>query len=184
MKPYQFKMATGAIYMGFPGPIDQYGMFQLLGACSATFISSESRYDMRGIFTSTEPLELNLACVQSRQICHDNTDSTINYCRYLGALIAAMEEEEVAIPSTFTTYIDHINPYFIEEFEGVDVLLAGKYDYAVIYGTQDADTIRLKMEKISREYHRNCLGYAEEKPCSDNVVAVKFGSNKNAPEKG
>jgi hypothetical protein len=183
MKPYQFKMTTGAIYVGFPSEDKGSPWVVLHGACNSAFISSEGRYDIRGLFTSTDPTELNLGCVQAKQECNDYTDSTYAYCRYIGALISAMKEEELAIPEVFLEYIKHIDPFFMEAFDGVGVLDAGAYDYAVTYNTGDQDKLRQKMERIAREYHSE-LVTDEEKTCSSNVVALHFGSNKNAPEKG
>ena len=94
-----------------------------------------------------------------------------------------MEKDGKTIPEIFLEYINYIDPYFRSEFEGVGVIDAGAYDYAMIYCTEDGDKLRLKVEKIAREY-REAHRPDEEKSCSNNVVAVHFGSNKNAPEKG
>jgi len=183
MKPYQFKMTTGAIYIGFPEEAQGSNWIDVVGACSSVFISTESRYDLRGLFTSTESVELNMACVQLRQECNDYTDSTFAYCRYLGTLIAAMRDEGSTVPETFLEYIKYIDPTFKEAFDGVGIIDAGSYDFAVIYETDDRERLKLKLEKIAREYREGKMT-DEEKACSSNVVAIHFGSNKNAPEKG
>lgn len=183
MKPVQYKMATGAIYAGFPGPIDQYGMFQIWGACSLTYIATENRFDIRGVMTATSPLDLNLSCVQVRQELVDETDSALAYCRYLGTLVATMEDQKQFMPEFFNQYIDHINPYFISQCDGIDLRLVGQYDYAVYCGDEaKAKDYQQQMARAKREFKDKTLT-SEEKSCQPNVVHLQFGSRSNASEK-
>lgn len=183
MKPVQFKMVSGAIYAGFPGPIDQHGMFQVLGLCSLTYVTSERRFDIRGVMTATDPVDLNLSCVQIRQELIDETDSALAYCRYLGTLAATMEDMNQEIPFVFNQYIDHINPYFITQCEGLDLRLVGRYDYAVSMDYVDqAKAYQQQMVVAKREYKEKTLT-GEEKSCQPNVVHLQFGSRSNASEK-
>lgn len=183
MKPMQFKMSTGSIYVGFPGPIDQYGMFQVSGACTLTYLASKQCYDVRGVMTSTYPLEVNLSCVQSRQEIVGDTDSALAYCSYLGSLVATLEDQGREVPQQFNTYIDYMNPYFMDQFEGVDIYLSGKHDYAA-FCEDDAKMkdYRQQMVRAKREYKEKALT-GEEKSCQPNVVHLQFGSRSNASEK-
>lgn len=183
MKPVQFKMATGAVYVGFPGEVDKYGMFKTWGLCSMTFISSENRYDIRGVMTATYPVELNLSCVQIRQEVIDDTDSALAYCRYLGTLVATLEDLRMELPEHFNTYIDHMDPFFRENCEGISLRLVGRYDYA-LYCEDDAKAkeYQQQMTREKREYKQKTLT-GEEKSCQPNVVHLQFGSRSNASEK-
>jgi hypothetical protein len=177
-------MATGAIYAGFPGPVDKYGMFNVWGACSLAYIASENRYDIRGVMTATHPLELNLSCVQVRQELVDDTDSALAYCRYLGTLVATMEDQNQVMPEIFNEYIDYINPYFISQCEGMDLRLIGRYDYAMYSDdVVKAKDYQQQMARVKREFKEKTLT-VEEKSCQPKVVHLQFGSKSNASEKG
>jgi hypothetical protein len=182
MKPVRFKMATGAFYVGFPGEIDSYGMFPLLGSCTVSFISKENRFDVRGIMTSIVPIYVNLASVQARQELVDTTDVTLAYCRYLGTLIASMEEDGHEIPEVFQSYVKYIDPYFKTQFDGVPLMLAGQYECARAFGNvQLAESLSKEMIRASKSYH----GVTEpQSTCKENVVHIQFGSKHHAPEEG
>lgn len=184
MKPFQYKMSSGSIYVGFPGPVDGDGMFKLYGACALSYLASKSCYDVRGIMTSTYPIDVNLNSIQIRQEVVDDTDSALAYCSYIGTLLATLEDQKQFIPSMFKTYIDHMNPYFIEQSGGVDIYLSGKYEYAA-YGEDEAKIkeYRQQMVRAQREFKEKTLT-GEEKSCQPNVVHLQFGSKGNAPEKG
>lgn len=181
MKPMQFKMVTGSTYAGFPGPVDQYGMMQLMGGCYMTFLKNEGKYDLQGIMIADEPVKINIACVQVKQELFDETDSAIAYCRYLGTLIASMEIDGL-VCAEFEEYVNHIDPYFTQEFDGVGLRLAGRYDYAMSIGDENLSRKYLaEMQTLSRAYLENGLT-EEQKTCQPNVVSVNFGSKKNASQ--
>lgn len=183
MKPVQFKMSTGSVYVGFPGPIDQYGMLTLYGACTLTHLASKNCYDVRGAMTSTYPMDVNLSCVQARQELVDDTDSALAYCSYLGSLLATLEDQNMEAPTQFTTYIDHMNPLFTDQFEGVDIYLSGKHQYATFCGDEaKVKQYRQQMVRAEKEYKDKTLT-SEEKSCQPNVVHLQFGSRSNASEK-
>lgn len=183
MKPVQFKMSTGTVYVGFPGPIDMYGMFEVSGACTLTYLASKQCYDVRGVMTSTYSIDVNLSCVQVRQEIVGDTDSALAYCSYLGSLVATLEDQGREVPSQFNTYIDYMNPYFTEQFEGIDIYLRGRHDYAA-FCEDDAEVKNYyqKMVRAQKEYKEKTLT-AEEKSCQPNVVHLQFGSRSNASEK-
>lgn len=183
MKPFQFKMSTGSIYVGFPGHVDKDGMFPLYGACSLSYMASKNCYDVRGVMTSTYPIEINLASVQVRQEIVDDTDSALAYCSYLGTLMATLEDQKQPVPSQLKPYIDHMNPYFMEQFQGVDIYLSGKHEYAAFGGDEaKIKDYRQQMVRAQREYKEKNLT-EEDKACSDKVVHLQFGSKGNASEK-
>jgi len=181
MKPFQYKMATGSTYVGFPGPIDNTGMFELTAGCMMVYVTAEQRFDIRGLMISTSPSEVNLSSVQARQELIDETDYAMGYCRYLGSLIAAMEIGGIPVPLEVQTYVDYMNPYFQTQFDGVGIWLAGRYDYAVSTGSQEAPGIKKSLEQVAKEY-RSSSTATVEKACVENVVHLQFGSKKNASE--
>ena len=183
LKPMQFKMSTGSVYAGFPGEVDEFGMMEVLGACSIAFIRSESRYEINGLLTSTHPLGLGLSCVQLRQEIIDETDSALAYSRYLSALVANLSAYGEPVPFVFNQYIDYINPYFMSQCEGVELRVIGKYDYAMGIGDSDlAKDYQQQMIRMKRAYNDKSLT-VEEKSCQPNVVHLQFGSRSNASEK-
>lgn len=187
MKPVQYKTIGGTVYVGFPGPLKSDGMITLYGACSISFLASKNYYDVRGVMTSTYPLELNLSSVQIYQELVDDTDSALAYCNYLGTLVATLkdplQEYPLQIPSQFEQYIDLMNPLYIEQSQGVDIYLSGKYEYAAYCGDEDkVKEYRQQMTRIQREFKDKTLT-EEEKTCSAKVVHLQFGSKGNASEK-
>ena len=184
MHPFQYKMSTGAIYVGFPDSVDGYGMFKLNGACIMTYVASESRYDIRNLFSSYAPVEINQSCVQARQEISPTSDSALAYCRYVGTMIAVMKDEGVDPLPHFLEYIGEMDDYFRTQFDGVGIELSGAYDYSQLCGdVKEIDKIREKMLRESRDYKKGSLT-TEDKSCQPNVVHLQFGSNRNAPEKG
>lgn len=181
MKPFQYKMATGSTYVGFPGPIDNTGMFELTAGCMMVYVTAEQRFDIRGLMISTSPSEVNLSSVQARQELIDDTDHALGYCRYLGSLIAAMELEKQPVPKVISDYIDYIDPYFKTQFDGVGIVLTGQYDYAVSGELPGVAELRRKLEQVAKEY-RSSSTATVEKACVENVVHLQFGSKKNASE--
>lgn len=182
--PTQFKMSSGAIYAGFAGPVDQYGMIEVQGACSIVFIRAESRYEVNGLMTSTSPVRLGLSCIQMTQNLVLETDTNIAYCRYLGTILATMEDQEENVPQEFYQYIDHVDPYFKKQFEGLDIKLMGLRDYAVFCDDRaKVKEYQQRMDSIVRAFNEKPLT-EKETSCQPNVVHLQFGSKGNAPEKG
>lgn len=183
MKPVQFKMTTGSTYVGFPGHTDANGIFPLYGACSLSFLASKNCYDVRGVLTSTYPIDVNTAAIQIRQELVDDTDSALAYCNYLGTLLATLQDQGLPVPPMFTPYIDLMNPLYIEYSQGVDIYLSGKHEYAA--HCEDEEKIkeyRQQMTRCMREYKDKTLT-EEDKACSAKVVHLQFGSKGNASEK-
>lgn len=184
MQPFQYKMSTGAIYVGFPDGVDASGMIKLHGACIMTYVSSEGRYDIRNLFSSYYPVDINLSCVQARQEIDPTSDSALAYCRYVGTMLAAMRDEEVEPLPHFIDYIKQMDDYFKTQFDGVGIELAGLYDYVQLCGdVKEIEKVREKMLNASWR-NKNTSLTTEDKSCQPNVVHLQFGSNRNAPEKG
>lgn len=184
MKPFQYKMSTGAIYVGFPGEVGGDGMFPLVGACAMNFISTEGRYDVRNIMLGHSPIDVNKDCVQVRQVIDETSDVGLAYCRYLGTLIAMIEDEGREIPKAVIEYVSQVNEYFRSQFDGVSIELSGQYDFACIMGnTSREESLRKEMSRIAREFKKEGLTESESS-CQPNVVHLQFGSGNNAQKKG
>lgn len=179
MHPFRIKMNSGAVYLGFLDDEDEesWPFAELSAGCSMSYSKTEYRYDVFDIMDPCIPVSVNMDNVSISQIIEDDSVVAQVYCSYLGTWLAVMDENGFAneIPSFIHEYVERMNPRFTDRNGGVDIVLNGKYRYAVSISSPNVGALLAQIEKAKAGYS---TPQQEKRPCESKVVTVDFGSKK------
>ncbi len=185
LRPFQFKMTTNAIYLGFPLWDESSDMIEMVAGCSIVFLRNEGYYDLHSLLNGLDPVDINLNCVQMSQELSDNSDQALAYCKYLGQLVAQLRDAGSDIYPEILDYIGYMDPYYKTRSGGIGIELTGEYEFALAIGASTTEIFK-RIQNAEKDFVENESKPLTEKPVTPsqgNVFEVQFGSKRDAAPK-